>query len=78
MSSAAFDKKALEEACRHFEAKYGVEAFLDTMAAIMRDRLGDHGLDIEFFDDEIEDSDEKQGEGGGDHRSVQRNWAGHR
>jgi hypothetical protein len=64
MSSASFDTKALKEACHHFEAKYGVEAFLDTMATIMRDRLADHGLDVEFFDDEIADHDEKKREGG--------------
>jgi len=35
------DAKALKDSCRNFEAKYGVEAFLNAMAAIMQDRLGD-------------------------------------
>jgi len=42
------DARALKEACRSFEARYGIEAFLDVMASIMQDRLGDHGLAIEF------------------------------
>ncbi|WP_234890768.1 hypothetical protein [Agrobacterium vitis] len=78
MSSATFDAKALREACRSFEAKYGIEAFLDAMAEIMQDRLGDHGLNIEFFDDEIGDQYGEQGEGCGDNRSVKRDWAGGR
>jgi hypothetical protein len=44
------DARALKEACRGFEAKYGIEAFLDTMAAIMQDRLGAHGLAVQFDD----------------------------
>ena len=78
MSSATFDAKALREACRSFEAKYGIEAFLDAMAEIMQDRLGDHGLNIEFFDDETGDQIGEQGESGGDYRSVQRDRASHR
>ena len=42
------DVRALKEACRSFEARYGIEAFLDVMASIMQDRLGDHGLAIQF------------------------------
>lgn len=72
------DAKALKEACRRFEAKYGIEAFLDVIAAIMQDRLGDHGLKIEFFDDEIGGHNEEPGRSGGDHRSVQRDRASHR
>jgi hypothetical protein len=72
------DAKALKDACHNFEAKYGVEAFLDAMAAIMQDRLGDHGLNIEFFDDEIGDHNEKSVRSGGNHRSVQRDRASHR
>lgn len=50
------DAQALGEACRSFEGKYGIEAFLDTMASIMQARLGDQGLSIEFIDDD--DGDE--------------------
>ncbi|WP_244432317.1 hypothetical protein [Rhizobium leguminosarum] len=78
MSSATFDAKALREACRSFEAKYGIEAFLDAMAEIMQDRVGGHGLTIDFFDDEIGDQYGERGEGRGDHRSVKRDRAGHR
>ncbi|WP_198935197.1 hypothetical protein [Pararhizobium arenae] len=63
------DAKALEEACRSFEAKYGIDAFLNTMAAIMQDRLSEHGINIEFFDDGIGDRNTEQSERGGDHRS---------
>jgi hypothetical protein len=49
------DARALKEACRGFEAKYGVEAFLDTMAAIMQDRLGAHGLAVQFDDSDGSD-----------------------
>ncbi|MEZ2223516.1 permease [Rhizobium sp. RCC_161_2] len=42
------DARALKEACRDFEARFGIEAFLDVMAGIMQDRLGDHGLAIQF------------------------------
>ncbi|WP_257625486.1 MULTISPECIES: hypothetical protein [unclassified Rhizobium] len=70
--------KALKDARCRFEAKYGIEAFLDTMAAIMQDRLGDHGLNIEFFDDEIGDHSEEAVRSGGDHRSIQRDRAGYR
>ncbi|MCW1411930.1 permease [Rhizobium sp. 1AS11] len=69
------DAAALKEACRDFEAKYGIEAFLDTMAAIMRDRLGAHGLNVTFDDDEGGDQNEEPKEGGGDHRSLQRHRA---
>jgi hypothetical protein len=72
------DARALKEACRRFEVKYGIEAFLDAMAAIMQDRLGDHGLKIEFFDDEIGDHNEEPVRSGGDHRSVQRDRASDR
>jgi hypothetical protein len=40
------DARALKEACRSFAAMYGIEAFLDVMAGIMQDRLGNHGLAI--------------------------------
>ncbi|NTZ63267.1 hypothetical protein [Agrobacterium tumefaciens] len=72
------DAKALKEASRRFEAKYGIEAFLDAMAAIMQDRLGDQGLTIEFFENEIGDHNEEAVRSGGDHRSVQRDRASHR
>ncbi|CAN7628909.1 hypothetical protein [Neorhizobium sp. LjRoot104] len=56
-----------------FESKYGIEAFLDVMAGIMQDRLGDPGFNIESYDDERGDHDGKpEQNGGGDHRSVER------
>lgn len=70
MKSVALDAEALKEACRSFEAKYGIEAFLDAMSTIMQERLGDHGLNIEFFDDETGDQIEEPVKSGGDHRSV--------
>jgi hypothetical protein len=70
MSSVAIDAKALKEACRSFEAKYGIEAFLDAMSTIMQERLGDHGLNIQFFDDETGDQNGEPVESGGDHGSV--------
>lgn len=72
------DTRALKEACRRFETKHGIEAFLDAMAAIMQDRLGDQGLNLEFFDDEIGDHNKEPVRSGGDHRSVQRDRASHR
>lgn len=70
MSSIAIDAKALEEACRSFEAKYGIEAFLDAMSTIMQERLGNHGLNIEFFDDETGGRNGEPVKSGGDHRRV--------
>jgi hypothetical protein len=78
MSSLSFDAKALKAVCRDFEARHGIEAFLDTIAGIMQDRLGDYGLNIELFDDEIGDENGEQAECGGDHRSVQRYRASQR
>lgn len=48
------DARALKEACRDFEARYGIMAFLDVMTGIMQDPLGDHGLAIQFDDSDEE------------------------
>ena len=69
------DQKTLKEACRMFEVRYGIEAFLDTMAAIMQDRLGGHGLNIQYVEDELGDQDCVQVVGGCDHKGVR---PGHR
>lgn len=42
------DARALKAACRSFEARYGIEASLNVMAGIMQDRLGDHGVAVQF------------------------------
>jgi hypothetical protein len=70
--------RILKEACQSFEAKFGIEAFLDVMAEIIQDRLGAHGLNIEFYDDGVDDDDRKPEEDGGNHRSVERYWASDR
>jgi hypothetical protein len=66
------DARKLKEACQSFEAKYGIDAFLDVMAGIMQDRLGAHGLNIEFYDDGVGEDDGEPEEDGGDHRSIER------
>jgi len=51
-------KNALKEMCRAFEAEHGIEAFLDTMAEVMQERLGAHGLTIRFDEDDEECRDQ--------------------
>jgi hypothetical protein len=59
------DARALREACCSFEAKHGIEALLDSMAAIVQDCIREHGLNVEFFEDEIGRQNGEQGERGG-------------
>ena len=49
------DARTLKDACHRFETKYGIDAFLDTMASLMQDRLDAHGFKIDFFDEEVAD-----------------------
>jgi hypothetical protein len=43
-------RETLKETCRAFEARHGIDAFLETMAEVMQERLAPHGLDLQFDD----------------------------
>jgi hypothetical protein len=50
----------LKAACRMFEEQHGVEAFLDTMAEIMPDRMKLQGLELTFFEADCEQTDPEE------------------
>jgi len=49
----------LKQVCREFEREHGIDAFLETMAELMEERMPSHGINVHFdgMDGELREPD---------------------